>query len=64
MKSWEEFKVLKEANLGLGLGNPADDVDQYIAGVSNKLMLLDKEQIEVRRERLKELVALLNSLLR
>ncbi len=43
--------------------NPADDVDQYITGLKNRLMLLRPEEIPERRENLMELKQLLDRLL-
>lgn len=40
--------------------NPANDIDQYITGLYNRLALLPPDQLEMRKEKLVELKNLID----
>lgn len=53
------FKQYKEN----AFQNPAADIDQYIIGLKNRLILLKPEEVEIHREKLLALKETLNRIL-
>jgi len=47
VKTWSEYKE--------NLGNPISDVDKYINGLSNKIILMQPDEVEFFRHKLTEL---------
>lgn len=61
MNSFKQWKSLIET--ATWANNPADDIDQYLTGLSNRLMLLRPEELVSRKEKLIELRELINDIL-
>ena len=58
MKNFNEFlnkKINEDASL-----NPNSDVDRYITGLHNRLALLTQEEIKARKEKLIDLIKVIN----
>ncbi len=58
MKNFKEYldkKINEDASL-----NPNSDVDRYITGLHNRLALLNQEETHSRKEKLIDLIKLIN----